>query len=209
MLLRRWGLPGLIIVAGLGLWLLLAGPPKLLGIDTGNAGVALLMTAVWISLYAIGRMPRGPLDAAASPGEWKAWIGVAFMIVAIAYFLAKAHVFRDGTAWSNPDAGIVGRNLVMLLIAWAVLSSVMSSRWKGVVEEDERDREIAAHAGGWGRGALMFCIVGIAVMLGFSTPEKLEWATHLMVANLLIFALMWGFLCEYVATAVYYWRDRH
>lgn len=209
MSLQRWGLPGLILVAGLGLWLLLAGPPKLLGIDTGNAGVVLLMGTVWISLYAIGRMPRGALDAAASPGEWKAWTGVAFMAIAIAYFVAKAHVFRDGTAWNNPDAGIVGRNLVMLLIAWTVLSSVMSSRWKGAVQEDERDREIAAQASGWGRGAMMFWVIGIALLLGFSPPEKLQWATHLMIANLLVSALMWGFLCEYAATAVYYWRDRH
>lgn len=29
-----------------------------------------------------------------------------------------------------------------------------------------------------------------------------------MIANLLVFALMWGWLCEYFATAVLYWRDR-
>ena len=26
--------------------------------------------------------------------------------------------------------------------------------------------------------------------------------------GLLVFALMWGWLCEYVATAMLYWRDR-
>ena len=29
-----------------------------------------------------------------------------------------------------------------------------------------------------------------------------------MIANLLVFALMWGWLCEYVATALMYWKDR-
>ena len=208
MTIRRWMLPALLLFAGLALWLLLASPPELLGVDTGNAGMALLITTMWMSLYAIGRMPRGELDRAMSPGEWKAWIGVVFMAVSIAYFLSKRHVFAEGTAWDNPEAAAVGRNLVLLLVAWSVLSGVMASRWKGAVEEDERDREIARQAAGWGRGALIVCVIGIALLLGFSRPQKLQWATHLMIANMLVQALMWGCLFEYAAVAVRYWRDR-
>ena len=29
-----------------------------------------------------------------------------------------------------------------------------------------------------------------------------------VIANLLVFALMWGWLCEYTATALMHWRDR-
>lgn len=58
MLLRRWAVVGLLLVAGLALWLLLAGPGRVLGIDTGNAGMLLLITTAWLSLYAIQRMPR-------------------------------------------------------------------------------------------------------------------------------------------------------
>lgn len=206
--LRRFGFFALLVIAGMALWLLLAGPSKVLGIDTGQAGMALLIGAAWAALFAIHRLPRGEFEQAVSPGEWKAWIGTAFMAVAIAYFLSKAHVFQDAPVWNNPDASAVGRNLVLLLIAWVVLSNVMSARWKGAVEEDERDHEIAVHAGHWGRGALTACVIGIAVMLGLSPAEKLRWATHLMVANLLVFALMWGCLVEYAATAVHYWRDR-
>jgi hypothetical protein len=84
----------------------------------------------------------------------------------------------------------------------------MRSRWKGVVQQDERDRDIEKHASRWGREALIVVIVGLAVMLGFSPAEKLQWATHFMIANLLVFALMCGWLCEYAATVIYYWRDR-
>ena len=80
------------------------------------------------------------------------------------------------------------------------------SVWR--VQEDERDREIEKRAAGWGRGALIACIVGLALMLAFSPAERLAWATHFMIANLLVFALMWGWLCEYVATALMYWKDR-
>jgi len=126
----------------------------------------------------------------------------------VVYFLANAHVFNDAPMRQNPEAAVVGRHLVLLLVAWAILSSVVASRWKGAVETDERDREIAIAAAGWGHGALIFCIVGIAVFLGFSPAHRLELATPLMIGNLLIFALMWGWLCEYVATLLYYRRDR-
>ena len=209
MTLHRWGFPGLLLAAGLALWLLLAGPSDLLGFGPGKWGMALLVAVAWVSLLAAQSMPRGDLDRAASPGEWKAWIGVVFMAVAVAYFLAKIRVFQGAGPPFNREATAVGRNLVLLLVAWTVLSSVVASRWKGQVQEDERDREIARHAIGWWRGALVVFVVGLAVMLGFSPAEKLRWASHMMIANLLVLALMWGCLVEYAATAVAYWRDRH
>jgi uncharacterized membrane protein YidH (DUF202 family) len=208
-MMRRWVWLALVLLAALALWLLLAGPAKVLGFDPGKLGMVLLVGTAWISLYAVSRLPHGQLEAVVSPGEWRAWVGFGFTLVAILYFLSKVSVFGYGSAWNNPDASAVARNLVMLLIAWAVLSSVMRSRWKGLVQQDERDRDIEKQASGWGREALIVVIVGLAVMLGFSPAEKLQWATHFMIANLLVFALMCGWLCEYAATALMYWRDRH
>jgi hypothetical protein len=201
----RWTL---MVVAGCALWLLLAGPKQLLGWDAGNVGMVLLIASAWGLMYAVSQTPREALERSASPAEWKARIGAGFILVAMVYFFAKMHVFNDAPIPHNPHATAVGRNLVMLLIAWTILSNVLSSRWKGAVEEDERDHEIMVLAAGWGRGALIFSIVGIAVMLGFSPTGKLEWATPLMIGNMLIFALMWGWLCEYAATLVYYLLDR-
>ena len=209
MKLQRWGFPVLLLVAGLALWLLLAGPSELLGFDTGKVGMVLLVTAAWVSLLAVRSLPHGELDRAISPGEWKAWVGVVFMAIAVAYFLARIRVFGGAGVPFNPEAAAVGRNLVLLLVAWAVLSSVIASRWKGQVQEDERDREIANQARGWGRGALIACVIGLAVTLAFSPAWKLQWASHMMIANLLVLALMWGCLFEYAATAVAYWRERH
>src|SRR3546814_17330218 len=79
MKLRRWGVPVLLLVAGLALWLLLAGPSQLLGLDTDKAGMALLVTAAWVLLFAALSLPRRDLDRAASPGPWKAWRGAVFM----------------------------------------------------------------------------------------------------------------------------------
>ena len=202
------GLIWVLSVGAAALWLLLAGPARIMGFDGGQAGTLLLMATAWVSLYRISRTPRDQLEGMASPGEWRAWLGAGFMLVAVVYFLVKARVFQQMSAWNDPDAAAVARNLVMLLIAWAVLSNVLGSRWKGAVQEDERDREIEKQAASWGRGAVVFCIIGISVMLGFSPAEKLEWARPFVIANLLVFALMWGWLCEYTATTLMYWRDR-
>ncbi len=195
----RW--TGLIVMAGLALWLLLAGPGRLFGLRTDLIGIYLLMAGTGLLLYAVSKIPREALESAASPAEWKARIGLVFSAVAIAYFLTNAHVVNDVPLGHNREAAAVGTNLVMLLIAWLILSSIVSSRWSGAVEQDERDREIAVQAAGWGHGALIFCVIGIAVMLG-SPAEKIAWATPPMIGNMLIFALMWGWFCEYVATLV-------
>lgn len=204
----------LLAVGGLSLWLLVAGPATVLGVDSGNAGVALLVTVAWTSLYAVSRMPRGALEQRISPGEWKAWIGVGFMLVAIGYFLAHLDAFAGvgETVGSRlrfrPEATRVARNLVLLLVAWSVLQRVLGSRWKGAVETDERDAQIATLGSAWGYGALKVYVVVFAVMLGFSPAHRLGWATHFMIGNLLILGLMWGLLMEHLSRAVQYWRDR-
>ncbi len=208
MSVRHWGFASLLFVAGVAFWLLLAGPAKLLGLDAGNTGMVLLVAVAWTAMYAVSRLPAGELGQVASPAEWQAWIGTGFMLLAIAYFAAKLHVFSNGPIGASPDAAAAGRNLVMLLIAWTILSRVLRSRWQDEVQEDERDREIAVQAARWGRGALVVTVIGLAVLLGLSPAAKLPWATHLVVANLLVMALMWGYLSEYVASALYHLRDR-
>ncbi|GAB3514487.1 hypothetical protein MNQ95_02160 [Pseudoxanthomonas daejeonensis] len=196
----------LVPLAGFGLWSMLASPRALLGIDPGPLGMFALVASTVAALLLLSRTPRENLDRA-SPAEWKAWLGVGFMLAGVLYFLSRIPLFAAGD-WRDPHAGAVARNLVLLLVVWTVLSSVLAARWKGRVQEDERDRDIEASAVGWGRGALVSCVVGIAVLLGFSPPARLQWANHFMVANLLVFALMWGWLVEYAATALMYLRDR-
>lgn len=200
---------GMIAVAGAAFWLLLAGPIRVLGFDGGNVGVVLLMALLWSSLWVISTRSEQALSSAASPGEWQAWLGLAFLTLATVYFVLKLPLFAvTGTVMDNPDASRVGRNVVMLMIAWAILSSVMGSRWKGV-RSDERDRQIAASGEIGARYTLVVCLIALAVLLGFSPADRLQWATPLMLANLLILALMVSSLVETVVQAVSYWRDRH
>ena len=208
MSVHRKTLIGLLAVAGLASWLLVAGPGDVMGFDTGTTGMVLLTGTAWVALYLVSRIPRSDTEGEVAPGEWKAWVGVGFMVVAVSYFLAHVGVFVADGPWNNPDANAVGRNLVMLLIAWTILSSVLKSRWQGVVEEDERDREITRRAEAWGYGALGVYVIGLALMLGFSPAERLQWATHFMIGNLLVLSLMVACLFEHAARAIQYWQDR-
>ncbi|HEY2344365.1 MAG TPA: hypothetical protein VGH80_00630 [Xanthomonadaceae bacterium] len=199
----------LVIVAAVALWLLLAGPVNIVGIDTGQAGMALLVSVAWIAVYAVARMPAGGIEKTISPGEWKAWTGLGFAAVVGAYALAHAQVFDGPSMWHNPDANRVGRNIAMLVIAWAVLSQVLQRRWKDGVQRDERDRDIATRASGWARGTLSGYAIGLAVLLGFTPAERLAWAPPPMIAQMLVLGLILSCLVEYAVTAVSYWRDRH
>ena len=205
---RRWALPTLLVFAGLGFWLLLAGPRDLLGMDTGAAGFALLVLVAWGAMAGVSALPRAEAEVEVSPGEWNAWIGTAFMAVAIGYFVAKLHVFQTTALLDSAEARNVGRNLVLLLVAWAILSATVGARWKDRVLQDERDHQIARQAANWGRGALTVGLISLALLLGFSPADRLQWATHPMIANLLVLALMIGCLFEYAVTAIQHRLDR-
>ena len=202
----KWGLAGLVALALVAFWMLLAGPDQLLGIDLGGFGIGLAALVAWSAIHGISVAPRGELDDAVSPGEWRAWIGLGFSALVGAYLLSKHEVIAS--VGDYRDLGRIGRNVVLLVIAWAVVSQVLEWRWKDKVLEDERDREIAVRGANWGRCATIFAVIGIAVMLALSPAAKLAWASHLVIAHLLVFALVWGSVMEYAVIALSHWRDR-
>ena len=202
----KWGLAGLVALALVAFWILLAGPEEILGVDLGGFGIGLSALVAWAAIHGITVAPRGELDEAVSPGEWKAWIGLGFSALVASYLLAKGDVIASVTDYR--DLGRIGRNIVLLLIAWAVVSQVLSWRGKDKVIADERDRDIAVRAAGWGRGASMFVVFGIAVTLGLSPASRLAWATPIVISQMLVFALVWGSVMEYAVTALSHWRDR-
>ncbi|TCO38299.1 hypothetical protein [Dokdonella fugitiva] len=208
MSLPRLGFIGLAVVAALATWLLLAGPARVFGIEAGNAGMVLLMAVGWGSLHAISRIPDGGIGESMSPGEWRAWLGLAFTLVIAAYAIVHAPVFHGPPLWHNPDANRIGRNIVMLLVAWMLLARVLDARWRRGVRQDERDREIEARGAGAARLALVVILVGYALLLSFSPTERLEWAVPPLLGHLLVLALIVSCAFEYLVVGLGYWRDR-
>lgn len=200
---------GLLFVAAVATWLLLAGPDRVLGIDAGNLGVAVLMTVSWGSLVVVSRLPGRGIETAVSPGEWRAWIAFAFTAVIAAYAVTHAGAFRGPPLWQNPDAQRVGRTIALMVIAWGIVSAVLHQRWRDRVQQDERDRKIEARAGAWARIALSVAAIALAVLLGFTPGDRLAWAPPPMIAHLIVLALIASSLVETGYTALAYWRDRH
>ena len=202
----KWGLAGVVGLAMVAFWVLLAGPEEILGLDLGGFGIGLSALVAWLAIHGISVAPRGELDESVSPGEWKAWVGAGFSALVVGYLLTKADVIANAT--DVDDLGRIGRNIVLLLIAWVVVSQVLQRRWKDAVLADERDRDIEVRAAKWGRMATEVAVIGIAVTLGLTPAARLAWATPIVIAHMLIAALVVSSLVQYAVTGLSYWKDR-
>ena len=198
-----------LLLAGVGLALFFGGEYRDFDLPLGWVGTALFVAAVWFCVDAVHRIPHSEDEAAVAHGEWQAWIGVAFVGAVIVASLLKADVFLPQVPiGQNPDAGAAGRGIGTLFVAWLVLAYVLKQRWAGKVLEDERDTRIELVASQWGRAATAFCIIGIAVMLGFSDTDRLREFSYPFIAQMLMLALLWGLWFDQLVAALQYWRDR-
>ena len=198
-----------LLLAGVGLALFFGGEYRDFDLPLGWVGTVLFIAAVWLCVDAVHRIPHSEDEAAVAHGEWQAWIGVAFVGAVIVASLLKADVFLPQVPiGQNPDAGAAGRGIGTLFVAWLVLAYVLKQRWAGKVLEDERDTRIELVASQWGRGATAFCIIGIAVLLGFSDTDRLREFSYPFIAQMLMLALLWGLWFDQLVAALQYWRDR-
>lgn len=198
-----------LLLAGLGLALFFSGGYRDLPLPLGWLGTALFVGATWYCVDAVHRIPTSDAEAAIAPGEWQAWIGVAFVGAIIGASLLDADVFQPQVPINhNPEAGAVGKHIGTLFVAWLVLAYVLKQRWAGKVQADERDAQIELIASQWARGATAFCVIGIAVLLGFSDTERLREFSYPFIAQMLMFALLWGLWFDQLVAALLYWRDR-
>lgn len=198
-----------LVLAGVGLALFFSGEYRDIPLPLGWIGTLLFVAAIWFCVDLVGRVPHSDEELAIAPGEWQAWIDIAFAGAVIAALLLKMRMFLPEVPIPrNPDAGAAGRSIGTLFVAWVVLAHVLKQRWAGRVLADERDARIALVAGQWGRCATVAGVVAVAVMLGFSDTERLRGFSYPYIAQLLMQALLWGALFEHGAAAWLYRRDR-
>lgn len=194
------GLAGLVA----GLWLVFwppSGSTAWVGMGGPLLGCGSALAAIQLALWR-----KTGFEHAAAPAEINAWVMLLFLGAIIAVSLGNADLLATGL--SARGAMHLGSKLAALVLFYVILAHLLRVRRGAVVLEDERDLEIKARAATWGRGALVFCVVGLMAMLGLSPAEKLRWATPLLIASQLWFALLWGWLVEYAAVVFFYWRDR-
>lgn len=185
-------------------------------IDLGWPGGLALLGGAWLVWYLLWATMRESAAAAktdesvaaVSPGEQRAWVGVAFTAAILVYFVLRSSrmVAADGSM--APEASAIGGHIGWLVIAWLVVMQVLRKRWRDIVQTDERDRQIEARASGWARGGLSVLLLSLAVMFAFSPPAQLAWAKPMTISNLLMIGLIASCLLEYAVTGLSYWRDR-
>lgn len=198
-----------LLLAGVGLALFFSGDYRDIPFPVGWLGTFLFVAAVWFSVARLHDVPQSEEEAQVAPGEWQAWIGVAFVGAVIAASLLKAHLFLpEVPIGRNPEVSAAGRSIGTLFVAWLVLSHVLKQRWAGKVLADERDARIELVASQWARCATAVCVIAIAVMLGFSDTERLRQFSYPFIAQMLMLALLVGLWLDQLVAAILYWRDR-
>ncbi len=206
----RTRLIGCLVLAGTGLVLFFNGEYRDLGLPLGWVGALLFVAATWYFVDALHRIPHSDAEARIAPGEWQAWVGLAFATaLLVAAMMYGMQLRAEPPATDGVRTVVVGgKNIGILFLAWALLIQALKRRWAGQVLADERDARIESIAGHWGRGATTFCIIGIAVLLAFSDPDRLRDFSYQFIAHLLIFALLWGLWFDQIVASLLYWRDR-
>ncbi len=205
---RSWFVAWLVL-AGVGLALFFTGEYRDLGLPLGWLGLCLFIAAAWFSVAQLQTIPHSDEEAQVAPGEWQAWVGVAFAGAVIAAIVLKAHLFLPQLPIQrNPEIGAAGKSIGTLFVAWLVLAQVLKQRWAGRVQADERDVRIELVAGQWARYAAAGGVIAIAVLLGFSDTDRLREFSYPFIAQMLMLSLLGGLWVEQLVTAVLYWRDR-
>lgn len=195
-----------IVCAGLGAWLQLAAPDRILGLDAGGLGFAIVFLVALAAIYALRTWPRSGFDESLSPGEWRAWGSLSGSLVILACVVVESGelmgVLRPG------DLERIGRRISVLLLVIAAVAWMVDRRWKQRVQSDERDRDIAARAAVRGRATLAFAVFALVMLLAGSPAGNLAWASHMAIAHLLVYAIVLGFVVEYGYAVARYVRDR-
>ena len=83
-----------LALAGVGLALFFSGEYRDLGLPLGWFGSALFIASVWFAVDAVHRLPRSDDEGTLAPGEWQAWVGLAFATALVVAMLGAAEVFR-------------------------------------------------------------------------------------------------------------------
>jgi len=207
-----WGVLALALTGALAS---LLGPDHLWwGLNLGSLGATVFGFTLWVGAWLFARYPDRIFAVAWSIAERRAWTALVFVaLIFLAYLRFMWSVAGmpevPATFADLPSQHFIA-NLVVLFIAWAVVSSSIRGKEPDIIEADERDlrlRGAADHTGDW---ALTILVGWCAGLLAFQPAERLSWwLAPLIAANVLIGILIVKSLVEHVyLVGRYAWERR-
>jgi hypothetical protein len=206
-----WGVLALALTGALAC--LFAPDQNVWGLNLGSLGATVFGFTLWVGAWLFARYPERIFAAAWSIAERRAWTAVVFvLLIFIAYLRFMWSVAGmpevPATFGDLPSQHFIA-NLVVLFIAWAVVSSAIRGKEPDVIEADERDRRLRSSADHIGDWALTILICWCAGLLAFQPAERLTWwLAPLIAANVLIGILIVKTLIEHAYLVGRYAWDR-
>jgi hypothetical protein len=206
-----WGVLALALTGALAS--LFAPDQNVWGLNLGSLGATVFGFTLWVGAWLFARYPERIFAAAWSIAERRAWTAVVFvLLIFIAYLRFMWSVAGmpevPATFGDLPSQHFIA-NLVVLFIAWAVVSSAIRGNEPDVIEADERDRRLRSSADHIGDWALTILICWCAGLLAFQPAERLTWwLAPLIAANVLIGILIVKTLIEHAYLVGRYAWDR-
>jgi hypothetical protein len=203
----------LLVVAVIGATASLFGPHgPLWGVDVGATGTVLFVAALWSGAWLLARNPDRIFSSAWPIAERRAWVGLMFaVLIFLTYlrFMWALSLHDAPESLSEMPSRHFIRNLIVLLIAWAVVAKTSGGDASNGVDFDERDDRIQRAADRAGDTAFTVISIGCIVLLVAMPAQRLEWwLAPLIAAQVLIGMLIVRTLSEYAYLVVSYIRER-
>ena len=183
------------------------------GVDIGSTGAAVFGIALWTGAWLFARYPDSIFSADWSVAERRAWAGLVFVLLVFLNFLRFMTAIAQLEVTPVSLAELPSRhflwNLLVLLIAWAVIAKTLRGTQTELVEVDERDRRFQYEADRAGDWTFTLVVIVSVVLLAALNAERLSWwLAPLIAANSLIGLLIVRSLVEYVFLVARYARER-
>jgi hypothetical protein len=207
---RRAGL--LCVLTALGAAGMFLGPGRVLGLDVGAFGGALLYGALLLFLIFVAHQADGVFFEDAALAEREAWVDAVFVALISCQFLGFLAALPGlgplADQISNPVSRRFGMNLGMFMFGWILAGSVLRAHNREPVTLDERDLRIRHAAGRFANGLMSTMMIGLIVLLCSLPEQSRSWMRPLLVGNTLVGLLIARALAENIYRVVCYCRER-
>ena len=170
-------------------------------------GNLLILSGLWATLFGLLQIPI-PSDSTMTYGEKQAYLAFAVTAALGMYLVYSLYTLGWVIDLNDRSVQRTGSTIVQVLIASAVLSSVLRHRERGHILEDERDRALRQQASNAGYTTILTALAILIVTLGLTPRAQLLFSSPVAIAYALIGVIIASELVRYTGEIWLYRRNR-